>query len=329
MPNEANEVSAQIAYDGEALRAGSMDVRELAPALLAIGDLLQQANRVLNGDKASLAVKVHSDFRRGSFELRFELIQAFAMAYMFSGIDALKTAKNIAEYVGFVTGHQISLLGLLKWLKGRQPKSTTTLRDGNIEITIAGDNNKVVVNPVVYQLASDGQVRKAARDVVKPLYADGVDRFEVRDGAKVVESVNRNDLESFELPVDTGVDITGIDPERTTVMQVIKPSFEESLSWVFSDGSNGGRFGALMLDKNFLRRVQSGERTFAKGDVLRVRLRTRAYMTPDGLRAEHTVTDVLEEINQPRQAQMLPIPRFARPQPGPVRSRKRKRPKPN
>jgi hypothetical protein len=76
MANEANEVSAQIAYDGEALRAGSMDVRELAPALLAIGDLLQQANRVLNDDKASLAVKVRSDFTRGSFELSFEMIQA-------------------------------------------------------------------------------------------------------------------------------------------------------------------------------------------------------------------------------------------------------------
>ena len=333
MANEANEVSTQIAYDGEALRAGSMDVRDLAPALLSVGDLLQHANRVLNGDKASLAVKVRSDFKRGSFELNFELIQAFAMAYMFSGIDALTTAKQIAEYVGFVSGHQVSLLGLLKWLRGKRPKDTTTLKDGNIEITIEGDNNRVVVNPTVYRLASDPQVRKAARDVVKPLYADGIDTFEVRQAGRVVESVRREDLPAFELPLGDERDLIDIDPERIAVVEVIKPSFQEQLSWMFSDGS-GGRFGALMLDKNFLRRVQSGERTFAKGDVLRVRLRTRAYMTPDGLRAEHAVTDVLSELNQPRQPHMMPEPRFERPAPIPTptsgrRGAKRKRRQPN
>ena len=235
MANEANEVSAQIAYDGEALRSGAMDVRELAPALLAIGDLLQQANRILNDDKATLAVKVRSDFERGSFGINFELIQAFAMAYMFSGIGALKTAKEIAEYVGFVTGKDISLFGLLKRLAGKKAKDTTTLSDGNIEITIEGDNNSVVVNPVVYQLASDPRVRQAAHDVVRPLHAEGVDTFEVRDGKRVVESIGRQDLPGFELP--TAADpraISDVDPERVTAVEVIKPSFQEDLSWVFS-----------------------------------------------------------------------------------------------
>lgn len=314
LTNEPNQVAAQIAYDGEALRTGSMDVRELAPALLAIGDLLQQSNRVVNGDRASLAVKVKSDFKRGSFELNFELIQAFAIAYMFSGIDALKTAKEIAEYVGFVTGEEVSLLGLLKFLGGKKPKETTTLKNGNVEITIEGNNNRVVVNPTVYKLASDPQVRQAARDVVKPLYSDGVDTFEVRHGTRVVESIGRDDLQAFDLPTADQTDITDGDPERVAVLEVIKPSFQDELTWVFSDGS-GGRISALMQDKNFLRRVQNGERTFAKGDVLRVRLRSRAYMTADGLRTEHVILDVLEEINQPRQAPMLPEPRFPRPLP--------------
>jgi hypothetical protein len=83
-------------------------------------------------------------------------------------------------------------------------------------------------------------------------------------------------------------------------LEVIKPSFQEDLTWVFSDGS-GGRIGALMLDRGFLQRVQNGLRTFAKGDVLKVRLRSRPYMTADGLRTEHAIVDVIEEINQPRQ----------------------------
>ena len=55
----------QLAYD---VRAGTMDVNELAPALLATGDLLREANKQLNGEGSDVAVKVQSDFRRGSFE---------------------------------------------------------------------------------------------------------------------------------------------------------------------------------------------------------------------------------------------------------------------
>ncbi|MFW8565412.1 hypothetical protein [Orrella sp. 11846] len=46
---KANDL--QITYEGSALDTGEMNVRELAPALLAIGDLLTASTQVLRAIK--------------------------------------------------------------------------------------------------------------------------------------------------------------------------------------------------------------------------------------------------------------------------------------
>jgi hypothetical protein len=317
MSPEANAIAAHIAYDGDALRAGSMDVRDLAPALLAMGDLLQHSNHPLNGDRATLAVHVRSDFKRGSFQIDLNLLQGLASqaAILFTA-DTIRSAKQVAEYVGLVLGVDVdlSLLGLLKRLRGHKPTSTTTLQNGSVQLTgnIDGNNNTVEVKPEVFALANDVTIRRAIADVVKPLYVTGIDTFEIRDGNRVIHSFGREDLPAFDVPKIEDDELEDLDSERIAAYEVIKPSFEDSLTWVFSDGS-GGKINAIMKDKDFAERVERGERAFAKGDVLKVRMRTRTYFSgDDGLRTDHEVLEVLEEFMNPRQAALLPRPRFQR-----------------
>jgi hypothetical protein len=43
----------KVSYNGVALQEGRLDVRDLAPALLAVGSLFDAANRALNGADGS------------------------------------------------------------------------------------------------------------------------------------------------------------------------------------------------------------------------------------------------------------------------------------
>jgi hypothetical protein len=124
----------KIAYDGEALKTGSMDIQELAPALLATGELLQEANRFLNEDRKKLSVKVKSDFKIGSFEIVLE-----AISWLKSIMASMKnfTPLEIAGLVGIVSSISgLNLLALIKWLKNRKIKNIITLENGMLRIEL-------------------------------------------------------------------------------------------------------------------------------------------------------------------------------------------------
>ena len=60
------EVAFELEYDGPALAAHEMDVRELAPALISTADLFQEMNRRLHPVAPPLAVTVRAT-SEGSF----------------------------------------------------------------------------------------------------------------------------------------------------------------------------------------------------------------------------------------------------------------------
>ena len=78
----------QLAFDGPALRAGTMEIGELASSLLAIGDLIRDANQQLNENRAEVSVRVKADFKGGSFDIALLLDQSL-----------LEQAKNVTVQV--------------------------------------------------------------------------------------------------------------------------------------------------------------------------------------------------------------------------------------
>lgn len=72
----AQHARFHLVHDGPALVQHQMDVRALAAALLAMGDLVERANELLNGSQATVSVNVHASFKSGSFGIDLKLAQS-------------------------------------------------------------------------------------------------------------------------------------------------------------------------------------------------------------------------------------------------------------
>lgn len=316
MENESRAITT-IAYDGTAIAGGIMDVRDLAPALLAMGQACKVANRMLNADAVEATTYVRSDMRAGSFEVTLELVlgapnvvQA-ALTTLAENRDAISDAKQLLETLGLVGGGAFGLFQLIRKLKGKKPEIVEVVegppaQQGHVRLTI--DGTVIDVPATVVALAENADARRAVEDVVRPLEKAGIDSFEARPVGKPREQLaTKSDAYLFKAPMDSDV-INGeilADSETVTVLGVIRPHFEKGHRWGLHDGQ--ATRGYEMRDDAFLERVATRAVTFGKGDALRVRLRSRTWRDPiKGLQSLATVMEVLEVLPAPKQISLFP-----------------------
>ena len=68
---------------GPAIENGEMDVRDLAPALIAFADLVESVNNVLKGEQKIKVMLNQDSLQRGSFDITFILIRVFSTKFLY------------------------------------------------------------------------------------------------------------------------------------------------------------------------------------------------------------------------------------------------------
>jgi hypothetical protein len=302
------ETSFEVSYDGEAVRDGRMEVRELAPALLALSELFTDASHLLYPDNQPVALEIEAT-REGSFVVELVLHAVGSGWDQLSQMDVARDVGQLALFKEFVIGDSIdfSLFGLIKRLKGKivvkevdgpGPDETTLTDEGGSELVVKSD---------VARLAADENIRRDLRDVVEPLKREGVDSFEVRSEAKATVRLEKTDTPSFEAPSPPD------DPELLSE-QVLDDVYLEVLTVDLEEGSTrkwrfsgiGGTFNASIEDPEFMQQVARHEVEFGAGDQLRVRAVITQRREPGTRKIKETrrITKVYERIEASKQLRM-------------------------
>jgi hypothetical protein len=289
-----------LVYEGPAVESGAMDVRDLAPALLAFGNLIEAANRVVNGDKAAAKVQVKT-VGAGSFAIGLDV----AVEFLKAARDFLAGPESTAaaNLVGVLTGTATIGLGafaLIRRLRGKSP-ALQRRGDGKVEVEI--DGQKIEVDEVVARVSVDVGVRASLeRIVAEPLARDGIDGVRVGAGEHV-ERIDKAEGYSFRPPLDTK---SGAYEYRYRApFSIVSLSFKPGNKWRLNDGRT--TLNVTVADDEFIRRVESSEVAFSKGDILICDVRVETRETPSGLHAEFFIERIVEHRRPTRQASLFDI----------------------
>jgi hypothetical protein len=302
-----------VTYKGDGLRDGAIDVYALAPALVALGNLVSDANRLLNGDRATVHLQVNSDFKKGSFDipllLNLRILETAHRSFEFAGtIDGagllhalFGAAKDNSEKL--IEAAVVGLLAIYRVLKGEKPKpNSIIIRDNHGTINIG--NKQVVVDARAAQMYMNDAIRADIDEVARSVAREGIEKLQVSKDGTILDTIAREDLppritafESTTIPTEHALTNT-----REALVTVVTANFEQG-KWRFSDGAS--KFSATLADPIFQQKLDARLEGFYKGDILRVRIKTEQTEKANGkIITVHTIEEVLDHQEPPSQRRL-------------------------
>jgi len=303
----------RIVFEGEPFRNGEIDVKDLAPALLAFGEVVQSANRALNGSRADARLKLKAT-RDGSFEalLTIDITMMNAVADMLDAVsghpDRIVAADKLLDLLlktgAVVAGTSVGLFKFIQWVAGRRLHKVERRENGKTLIEI--DGQTIEADDRIVRLLADVETREALQTFGdRSLGVPGVSKLRIGEN-KAAEDVVLTplDREAFKVPEPLDEEPTINLEEREVLLRIVTSHFRDGYKWRFTDGGEKP-FLADMLDENFLRALIDGKTTLSANDTLRCRVLEEQKLSSAGLTKTLKVVDVLEHIPGARQLRLI------------------------
>jgi hypothetical protein len=299
MPIE--EASFQLQYDGPALAKSRMDIRDLAPVLLAISDLVEEADFVVNKGNTSVTAMV-SPFTSGCFGIDFTVLQEWSQ----QAIAGIVPILHVMNTLGFKP--KDGLMWLLTKIKGRRVQEVDRQsKDSNTLVLDDGEKIEGISDTLIGML-KDKTIRNALeKTIADPLSKDGINNVNFYDNnfnvQNLVFNIGKPERDYFVAPPELPQTEKRIEEK---ILKVVGPVFgEENYKWRLAEGKQKQWYD--IQDKEFIKKVEARNFQFAAGDSLRVRVCVTSEIVEGNPRPRYEISKVLEIIKPPSQPKQLRI----------------------
>lgn len=263
---------------------------------MALGELFAEASRILYPDSDPVGLSVRAT-EQASFDVHL-ILEAHDLWDQFVdlfGSDELTALANLQAII--ISGAVGVFATIKKFGRKRIVGTEASPEPGMLKLRLEGDDGITTIEvPIdVGRLVQEVSIRRKARDVVAPLERQGVETVSFapsRQGEPELV-IEKGDVGTYEYAALDEGDIL-LDEEREQIVQIASVSFERK-KWRLGDGTV--TFWASVEDIEFIADVESRIEQFAKGDMLRCRIRVLQTRRPTGgLKTEYHVVRVLQHI---------------------------------
>lgn len=288
------ESAFTVTFGGPDPDRGRIPVRDLAPALLALGELIADASVLVDPDRAPAVLSIDA-IDAGSPTVRL-VASIDDAAGRLTDLLVPDAGAVLAEIQAIVIGPR----GLLQ-LTRRARNRTIARREpgdeaGTTRVTLE-DDEMLEARDHAVELYLDRAARRNANAVVLPLTGTELTTLELASPTVPPMVITTSDTQAFDIPVTAETA-----PEETEVemlVDVAAPAFPVNNKWRLSNGT-AGSFWATIGDGAFLNRVNAGE-PFRKGDALRCLFKVTRRETTLGPQTEHHVVEVRQHVARGQQ----------------------------
>ncbi|QJW53921.1 hypothetical protein HL670_00780 [Serratia plymuthica] len=273
----------EIKYNGDepgGPKEHQIDARILGNAITSLCDIIEQSDKILNGEASNVQVNVKAH-QEGSFEV------VVSVSQQLNNVNVLEVLGLTKEMAAVVGGAGIgSVLGAIKWLKGRKLADVTVDEKKGVATLITKDNEEIECPLVVQKVLSSPTVRKGFDELVyKPLASEGISTFSVERDDEPLVTVAEEDKKSFKATRSL-VKEEKIVEAITANVHISCVNFLAKSGWKMIL-PNGNEVAATMNDQAFLERINLNKATFSKDDLFVVEY-------------TQTQTQANEQLSRPR-----------------------------